>query len=543
MHSPAAALAWEFWGRYRWELTAFGVFALAYAVATATITPADPEKFAALGSFVFAMGLLHLVVVFSHGAEVRVETAESGFPARAFALPVRTSVLVGWPMLQAAAAAVLAWVVWDRFVLRPCGVETPFWWAPMLAALVVAVQALVWVPVGLPWLRLPVAVIVLTGLVRAPALLALAGERFTDPAVENAILSLFAAVVIPVAFLLARAGVSRARRGDSPDWWRAVRSPGRADAAYRERPPFASAMRALVWYEWRLRAHGFPVLVVFTVAALMASAVLLVDDDGGRTGFSATFLIIPFVLAAFCGSFLGATGDSHRSWVVIPAFAATRPVSNAAVVAAKVTAAALAAAVAWAAALALTAGWLAFTGGVRDLPRAWDQAAAHLGPVRAAALAAVLAVGPAVLIWRILIGDIWVMLTGRPWVSHAQAVVLVPLASLAAHEWSLGKDDPARYARVADALPWVAAAAAAVKVLVAVWLLRLLVRRGEITGRTVGWLVGGWVLAAAGLFALLAWLAPPGLVPAYALAAGVVLFVPLARPALAPLALAWNRHR
>ena len=61
----------------------------------------------------------HWCAAAAYGAEVRVETADSGFPARAFVLPVRTAVLVGWPMLQGAGAAVLAWVIWDRLVLRP----------------------------------------------------------------------------------------------------------------------------------------------------------------------------------------------------------------------------------------------------------------------------------------------------------------------------------------------------------------------------------------------------------------------------------------
>jgi hypothetical protein len=51
------------------------------------------------------------------------------------------------------------------------------------------------------------------------------------------------------------------------------------------------------------------------------------------------------------------------------------------------------------------------------------------------------------------------------------------------------------------------------------------------------------LLAAAGLFAVLACFVPPGLVLLYGLALGVVLFLPLTRLAVAPLALAWNRHR
>jgi hypothetical protein len=98
MHAPAIALAWEFWGRNRWGLLAFGVFVAVYAVVAAVAPGANPEQFAALGSMWFVLGLCYLLVMFAHGGEVRLEPADSGFPTRFFLLPVRTSVLVGWPM-------------------------------------------------------------------------------------------------------------------------------------------------------------------------------------------------------------------------------------------------------------------------------------------------------------------------------------------------------------------------------------------------------------------------------------------------------------
>src|SRR5436190_16733 len=127
MHSPAAALAWESWRRYRWELSIFGAIIAAYAAVTAAGPGSEPEKFAALGSMWFAGGLCLVIVVFSYGGDMRLETADSGFPARLFLLPVRTWVLVGWPMIQGVGAAVLAWVAWDQLVLRPCGGDRRDW--------------------------------------------------------------------------------------------------------------------------------------------------------------------------------------------------------------------------------------------------------------------------------------------------------------------------------------------------------------------------------------------------------------------------------
>ena len=80
-------------------------------------------------------------------------------------------------------------------------------------------------------------------------------------------------------------------------------------------------------------------------------------------------------------------------------------------------------------------------------------------------------------------------------------------------------------------------------VAVTAWALRALHRRGELGARTAARIVGAWCLVAALLFAVLSWAVPPGYVSASELAVGVVLFVPLARLAVAPLAFGWNRHR
>jgi hypothetical protein len=486
-------------------------------------------------------------VVFAHGSEVRLETPDSGFPARFFVLPVRTSVLVGWPMLGGSLTAMLAWVVWDLLVLRPAGINTPLWWTMMLGAVVVTTQALVWIPFGLPWIRVPVAVIVLTVLLRAPAFLALAGERFTDPATENIILSLFAAGVFPVAFLLARAGVACARRGDSPDWLRFIRSlrlfRQPTQKTWNTRVAFSSPMRAQIWYEWRLRGVGFPLFVLIMVLTSMTFGVLLEQDNTQPTGSGVSFLFIPFLLAGFSSSLMGAMGDSIRSLFGLPAFTATRPMSNSAFVVAKLLVAALSAALAWVMVVALTLGWLVFTGGIRDLSRMWELGVEYLGVARTAACCMLFALGPILLLWRMLIGNLWVGLTGRAWVGQVLAVLFVPILLVAIYEWTSWKEDPARYDRIIGAVPWITTVAVVVKFGVGWWALRGLVRRGEITVGTAWRIVCVWFAVAVALFGLLIWLNEPGVVPVRDLAFGVVLFLPFARLALAPLALAWNRHR
>ncbi len=542
MHAPVTALTWELWGRYRWGLSAFCAFIAVYAVVAATVPVANPRTFASLGSVWFVMGLMYLVVVFAYGSEVRLENAESGFPVRFFLLPVRTSVLVGWPMIQGALAATLAWVAWDQLVLHPCGIETPFWWLAMLAALVVVTQAMLWVPFGVPWVRLPVALVVLTALVRAPVLLVSIDYEFADPATENVILTALAIVLVPVAFLVARAGVGRARRGDNPNWLRALAT-SRRGGAYRARRAFSTPMSAQVWYEWRVRGVGFPLLVLFTLSILVACALLLEPPGERKPGFGVALLCIPPLMAAFCGQYMGAMGDITHGIFNLPAFAAARPMSNSALVSAKLRAAAIISGVTWALTVAVAGAWMAFTGGMNGLSQKWDYAVSALGAARACVLFGLIAIGPMFLIWRLLVENLWIGLTGRTWVAFATAILAAFVSLQAAYEWTRWGSEPDRLDRIRAAIPWVATGLIALKFLLAGTALRVLHRRGELSTRAVQRVLCAWGLVVVGLFAVLLWLTPPEWTSDYNLAAGVVLFVPLARLLVAPLALGWNRHR
>jgi hypothetical protein len=212
-------------------------------------------------------------------------------------------------------------------------------------------------------------------------------------------------------------------------------------------------------------------------------------------------------------------------------------------VAAKLWAAALTAAVTWGMVVGLTLGWMSYTGGVHGLPRLWERAAAAFGPVRAGVLCVLLAIGPVFLIWRFLVENLWVGLTGRAWVGHAAALVTTVVGLQAMYEWVTWNENPGRQERILSALPWVAGGAVVLKFLLAGWAIRSLLRRGEWEPGAAIRLLGVWCMVTAGLFALLAWLVPAGRVTGYGLALGVVLFLPLARLVCAPLALAWNRHR
>ncbi|HMF12012.1 MAG TPA: hypothetical protein VKE94_06885, partial [Gemmataceae bacterium] len=92
-------------------------------------------------------------------------------------------------------------------------------------------------------------------------------------------------------------------------------------------------------------------------------------------------------------------------------------------------------------------------------------------------------------------------------------------------------------------LPWLAGIAVGLKASAVVWIVRGLRRRRLLRDRTLVTIGTCWLICFVCLLGLLLWLVPARLAPWYLLALGAALILPLARPAAAPLALAWNRHR
>jgi hypothetical protein len=278
MHTPALALAWQLWGRHRRGLAGALVCWLLCAVVAQVLPAASSARHAlAMAGLLMMLPLTvsYLIALFGYGFDgTAVEARGSCFPARMFALPVRARALVGWPMLHGAFAVALAWLLWAAFVVRPGGIEVPLWGpAFLLAAVVAGLQAVLWVPFGLPWVRLAAALAVPFGLLTGAA------TAWTRGVSDPVVACLFACF-LPAAYAVAWAGVSRARHGDVPEWWRlGARRPGAATGP-RALRPFPSPGRAQLWYEWRLHGIGFPVLLGCLLAGSMGWAVFLARVGG-----------------------------------------------------------------------------------------------------------------------------------------------------------------------------------------------------------------------------------------------------------------------
>src|SRR5438876_721859 len=262
MRSPALAIGWEFRRRHRWGLTAVAGYLFVVAMIRFLILePGEPVlvdsgRFAALVSVPLTATFVYLLAVFSFGFAGDLAARHSMYPARMFTLPVTNAALVGWPMLYGTAAMAILWLAARLFAVWPSGIEIPLIWPALLAAALLAwTQALTWMPYGLPGIRLIVAVLCLAAL-DTVVLLAIHFK-----AREPMMLAILAPQ-LPLAYLVARFAVARARRGDVPDWrGLSARSGEIADAPPRPRDHLSSPGRAQVWFEWRRHGRSLPALV------------------------------------------------------------------------------------------------------------------------------------------------------------------------------------------------------------------------------------------------------------------------------------------
>src|SRR5437660_6166862 len=336
MRSPALAIGWEFRRRHRWGLMAVAGYLFVVAMIRFVILePGEPVlvdsvRFAALVSVPLTTTFVYLLAVFSFGFAGDLAARHSMYPARMFTLPVTNAALVGWPMLYGTAAMAILWLAARLFAVWPSGIEIPLIWPALLAAALLAwTQALTWMPYGLPGIRLIVAVLCLAAL---DTVVLLAIHFKAREPVMLAIL----APQIPLAYVAARFAVARARRGDVPDWRGAFASLAQiTHVSSRRREHCTSPASAQAWFEWRQYGRSLP----GWVAILLPFELVLLWVAGDSNSLVFTILLAVLLTPPFMATFAAAavsksSPDASDSYGVNP-FIATRPLTNAELVAAK----------------------------------------------------------------------------------------------------------------------------------------------------------------------------------------------------------------
>jgi len=529
MHSSAMAIAWQFRQRHRWGLNGLACSIVVLAVIRLLVLPGrvrfDSAQAFALGCVVpLTATFLYFLAIFSFGLSGDVAARQSLYPARMLTLPLTSSALAGWPMIFGSAAMVVLWLATRVLGVWPSDVDVPVLWPALLGASLLAwTQALTWMPYAMRGLRVIVTVLWLAT-IDAIVMVALAYKP------SEAVMLLILAPHLPIAYLVARYAVARARRGDVPDWRVGF---GRAERSVAEPRTFSSASGAQMWFEWRQYGRSLPSLVAMVLPFELS--LLFV--------FRETPVIVIETLVAvlftppFMAMFVAASSGSVTS------FTTRRPVIAAALIAPKLQATLLSALAAWLLVLTATPVALLWSGTSPVLFDAMHRVVEAAGTPRAIAILLFAVAALVASTWKQLVQSLFIAMSGREWM--VKASVFAALALLATvppiADWVLSD----RYRRVAlwSAFPWILAVFVCVKTAAAGWIAVRLLAKRIVSDRALVAFALVWDVTPPAVYGLLVWIFPNVIVRHYFLAFVAILAVPLVRIASAPLALEANRHR
>jgi hypothetical protein len=344
---------------------------------------------------------------------------------------------------------------------------------------------------------------------------------------------------IPIAWRIAEAAVARTRRGDVPDWGGSAASAVTGVARWKA---FASPAAAQLWYEWRHHGWNFPALV----AIVAPVELLLFFTTGGAPGLVFLVLIVVLITPPFLARAAGATvrrttagSDSHG----ISPFLATRPLTSAALVAAKMKVTVASTVLAWLfvaittpIAMTLSGTWVLL------IDRITGTTAAIGGP-RTLAIGVVLGAVLLLSTWRQLVQSLYVGLTGREWLVKANVFGALFLIFLLVPFIKWAWEHKRVVAWIWDAVPAILAILVALKTITALGVYRALARRRVLTERALVTSAALWCAGVFALYGTAVWFWDTPLLPHYVMGMMAILIVPLTRVSLAPLAFDWNRHR
>lgn len=501
-----------------------------------TIVPPDGRAAAVIAPLSWTY--FYYIAVFSFGLSGDLAARQSIFPARMFALPVPTRTLVLVPMVYGMATVTALCLATALLARWPWGLDVPLLSPALLAAVYLAwTQALMWMPYGLPGVRVIVTVLWLVAL-DVVALLAI-HFRVSEP-VMLAIL----VPQLPLAYLVARVAVARARRGDVPEWrvpfaWLS----GLPDAPSRGRGSFSSRETAQAWFEWRRHGRSLPVFMAILLPFELALLWIARGAPALVVEILLGVLLTPPLMAAFAGtSVSGANPHARDSYGVMP-FVATRPLTSAALIVAKLRAAMWSTLAAWLLVLVAVPVALVLSGNWPTIVERASRVVDVFGMPRAVVIAVLVVAGLLVFTWKQLVQSLFIGLTGRVWLIRSSVVAALVLVVCIGPVAQWLADHKRAQAALWDALPSILALLVGLKLLAAAWV-AVRLQHSALLGE--GTLVAGtacWVAVVFALYGVLAWLVSGPLIPRYFLLLVAILAIPFARLFAAPLALAWNRHR
>jgi hypothetical protein len=544
MRSPAAAIAWEFHQQHRWgfvALAGYVLFAAAFKlviVGNETAVELGDGRATAV-TVPWSVMFMYLLAVFSFGLTGDLAARQSIYPVRLFALPVTTAALAGWPMVYGTASMMILTLTTTLLARWPWGINLPLIWPAVLAAVFLAwTQALTWMPYGLRGLRVMFTVVWLISL-DAIVILAIQFE------VSEPRMIAFLAPQLPLAYLAARYAVARARRGVVPDWRLGFDGLRRAaDPATRRRNHFSSPSRAQFWFEWRRHGQSLPALVAIVLPFEFALLFIPGNDTPALVLYVLiAALVTPPVMAGFAAATVSKANAHGRDSYGVTPFSATRPLTSAALVAAKLKMAIWSTLAAWGLVVIAIPLGLMWSGTWPIVDERARDVVEVIGAPRAIVIALLLFAMLLASTWKKLVQSLYTGLTGREWIIKANGflalsflVVLGPIL-----EWM--HESGRTISTLWDVWPWALVVLVSFKMAAAAWIAVRLYRSRLISDAALVTGAASWTITVLALYGLLVWLMDSSLIPRASLVLIAILAVPLARVSAAPLALAWNRHR
>src|SRR5205823_785766 len=171
-----------------------------------------------------------------------------------------------------------------------------------------------------------------------------------------------------------------------------------------------SSSWALSWYERRRHLLTYP-LIVGCQAGLLLIMHLLLSGGIPNAGVLFSFLMLPLLMAPIGGAMLGRSGTTRANPHPLSAFQAIRPVTTAALTAAKLRTVVLIILAAWGILLSLVLIWFVDTG-LHHRVAVWWRAIVADGLLgRGGALVVLTIVMPILLTWRLVIDSLCASLT------------------------------------------------------------------------------------------------------------------------------------
>ncbi len=228
--------------------------------------------------------------------------------------------------------------------------------------------------------------------------------------------------------------VSRARRGSNLNWrWFAIDLLKPLRRAMARRRPFKTASQAQFWLEWRMRGWLFPLTIVLTTPLFVPLLIISRPKANLPDGYFLHTLVVSSLFFLFILGFL-INGNAHWGKYIAErkerepsSFLAIRPMSSAAMVAAKLKAAAASIMAAFCLAIIISIAVLVKAGCLRESGLRFTVHHSILLPVLRNRLRCAIITMIVACTWRLSVENILVTLSGRRWLTLPFIILIFPI--------------------------------------------------------------------------------------------------------------------